>query len=171
MAPIFKLTTKVRTVVDNSATFLKAQKELRSSQVLVGIPAEKAPRTSEEAKGMPINNAALGYIHNYGMPSQNIPARPFLEPGIKNAGSQITNYFGKAGVAALEGNTSGVLKNLTAAGIVAASSVRAKINSGPFEPLKASTLAARHRRGRTGEKPLIDTAQLLRSISFILRKQ
>jgi len=169
--PLIKMTARLQSVVDNSEKFFKATRELEQNQVLVGIPAEKAARDSEEAGGSAINNAALGYIHNYGMPTQNIPARPFLEPGIKDADKPITDHLGKAGEAALSGNPGGVLKNLTAAGIVAASSVKAKINTGPFVPLKPATLAARRRKGRMGEKPLIDTGALRNSISFVVRKK
>lgn len=165
------MTVKIKSVVDHTADFLKATKVLASSQVLVGVPAEKAPRSSAEAKGQPINNAALAYIHNYGIPELNIPARPFLEPGIKNAKDRINGYMGDAAAAAFDGKSERVAKNLTAAGIAATSSVKSKINTGPFQPLRPATLAARRARGRTGTKPLIDTGQLRNSISFVVRKK
>jgi phage gpG-like protein len=169
-----KMKVSVKKVTDNVPKFLKAQKEMRSNQVLVGIPSAKAPRTPDEkekVKEQPINNAALGYIHNYGMPAQNIPARPFMEPGIKDAKGPISNYMGAAAAAALKGNAEGLKKNLIAAGIVAATEIKKKINTGPFVALKPATIAARKRRGRTGTKPLIDTAQLRNAITFVVRSK
>jgi hypothetical protein len=55
------------------------------------------------------------------------------------------------------------------AGLIAESSVRKKINEGPFEPLAPKTLQERKRRGRTGEKPLIDTGQLRNSVTYVIR--
>lgn len=166
--PMFKMTVTVKSVVDNSAALQKSLRKLEQAKVLVGIPAEKAPRDPAESQG-PINNAALGYIHNFGIPSANIPARPFMEPGIIAVKDRIVPYLESAGRAAVTGNANGVEKNLTAAGIVAASGIKSKIDAGPFVPLKPSTIAARKRRGRTGTKPLIDTGQLRNAITFVVR--
>ena len=156
---------------EKMGTITKAMSTLEKNQVLVGIPAEKAPRTAAEAKksGAKINNAAIGYIHNFGMPSKNIPQRQFLEPGIKNADDAISVRMAKAGQGALDGKEEEVLNNMNAVGVIAASSVKSKITAGPFVPLGESTLAARRRRGRTGTKPLIDTGQLRNSISYVIR--
>src|SRR5258708_13943696 len=82
---MLKQNAKIVVGTDRTAAVAMALKLMASMEVLVGIPAEKAPRTSAEAKSQPINNAALGYIHNYGSPTQNIPARPFMEPGITDS--------------------------------------------------------------------------------------
>ena len=86
---MFKMNTKVSVVADNSPAILMAINELKRNEVLVGVPAQKAARNAEEGRGQPINNAALAYIHNYGSPAANIPARPFMEPGIKNGQAAI----------------------------------------------------------------------------------
>lgn len=168
---MMKLTVNVRISRDNSRTLTAAMSTLEQNQVLVGIPAEKAPRTSEEAKaiGAKINNAALGYIHNFGSPAQNIPQRQFLEPGIKDANDGIVVRMIMAAQGALDGRPEQVKNNLNAVGIIASSSVNAKISSNIPPPLAASTLAARRRRGRTGTKTLVDIGQLLKSISYVIR--
>ena len=142
---MFHMSVKVTRSKDRAKDISKAMDELESNQVLVGIPAEKAPRTSAEAKaqGAKINNAALGYIHNFGLPSKNIPQRQFLEPGIHNAEDGISVRMSKAAQGALDGDTGAVQQNMTAVGILASSSVKAKINAGPFAPLDPKTLAAR----------------------------
>lgn len=167
MGKIFKLTAKVSVTSDNTAALLEAIRMLEQDQVLVGVPAAKASR---QATG-PINNAALAYIHNYGSPTQNIPARPFLEPGIKAGETPITEQMQRAGEAALNGDAAEVQKRLNAAGIAATSAVKSKITQGPFAPLSQSTLAARRRRGRFGTRPLIDTGQLRNSINYVVRKR
>jgi hypothetical protein len=115
------------------------------------------------------NNALLGYVHEYGSPAQNIPARPFLHPGINNARAGIERHMKKAAQLALLGKSDEVTGELEKVGLIAMVSVQRKINAGPFEPLKPATLAARRRRGRTGTKPLIDTTQLERSITYVVR--
>src|SRR5258706_15968036 len=106
----------VKTVIDNTASLLAAVKELRSQQVLVGVPAADTEREDEK---QPITNAALAYIHNSGAPEANIPARPFMEPGLKQAQDRITGDLGDAGKAALEGNIPAVNRKLNSAGLVA----------------------------------------------------
>lgn len=152
--------------VDKVKRIARSLSTLPATQVLVGVPSEKAPRE----EGQPITNAELGYIHEFGSPESNIPARPFLFPGIRNATPRFEGYLRQGARAALDGNESGIGRALSAAGQVAASAVQTKITTGPFVPLAAATLAARRARGRTGTKPLIDTGQLRRSITWVLRK-
>jgi len=173
---VFKMTTNIRMVTDHADAFFRGVKLLEKEHVLVGIPAEKAPRNSEEAKGHDISNAALAYIHNFGSPTQNIPPRPFMDPGIMNAKDQITAQMQKAGEAALDGNADGVRKNFEAVGLIAATSVKLKIREGPFQPLRPATIRARQRRA--GKKlasseirPLIDTGQLLASMTYVVREK
>lgn len=166
---MFSIDTKVLIVTDHVAEIEAAIRALAQQQVLVGIPAEKAGRDSE--KGGEINNAALGYIHDRGMPTQNIPARPFLEVGIADADIEINAGMERAAGAALDGDISAVTKNLVAVGIVASTSVKMKIQSGPFVPLKPATIRARQRAGFSGTKPLIRTGQLRNAVTFVLRKR
>ena len=168
---MFHMQVKIVTSKDKLKTITAAMGTLERNQVLVGIPAQNAPRTAAEAKAQDakINNAALGYIHNFGLPSKNIPQRQFLEPGILNASDGISVRMEKAAQGALDGDSTAVKNNLSATGIIATSSVKMKISSNIPPPLAESTLAARRRRGRTGTKTLIDTGQLRNSISFVIR--
>jgi hypothetical protein len=168
---MIRMTTKITKTIDHSADILAAIAQFKKRQVMVGVPAEKAARSAEAANGTPINNAALAFIHNYGMPSLNIPARPFLETGIADVQGKINEKAEKAIGAAFDGNREAVEKGLIAMGIVAVSGVQLKIKSGPFVPLKPATLAARRRRGHSGTKPLIEFGELLRSINFVVRNK
>lgn len=162
---MLKLKAKVRVVADRADEVSKAVRGLTKLQVLVGVPAEKAPRQ----EGTPINNAALAYIHNYGSPVANIPARPFMEPGIKDANAKIAEGMKLAAQASLEGKKEETTKGLVRVGLVAQNSIKRRITTGPFAPLKPGTIAARRRRGRTGTKPLLDTGAMRNSITFVIR--
>lgn len=149
----------------NIKPILAAMKALADTDVLVGIPGEKTQR------GEPITNAAIGYIMENGAPEVNIPARPWLLPGIKSAQKLVVNYFKQAGVAAMDGNTAKVDRVMHAAGIVAADAARRKINSNIPPPLAPRTIAARLARGRTGTKTLVDTGQLRNSVTYVVRNK
>jgi len=136
---------------DEMASFMKALQAMQAKEVLAGFPADETPRqaTPEDTKEgkQPITNAALGYIHNTGMPEQNIPARPFMVEGIESKGDQIANGMEAVGMAALDGNAEAVNQGLHAVGIIAKVGIQTKIVDGPFVPLAESTLKARARMG------------------------
>lgn len=174
--------------VDKLAAVVKSINALTGKDVLVGIPDTTTERKpDEDADQGPMTNATLGYIHEYGSPANNIPARPFLIPGVKDAREDTEKRLKKAAQMALDGNLGGVDAQLSMAGQEARDSVKAKINSGDFIPLADATLRARARRGRKGAaaelasrragnspgtdlaKPLIDTGQLRNSITYVVR--
>lgn len=150
---------------------MKALKSLPHKNVLVGIPSDKSNRKAEVGEKADITNAELGYIHEYGAPEKNIPARPFLIPGVEEVKPQVIKYFKEAGKAAVEGNITQIEKYFHMAGLAAQNTVRAKINNGDFEPLSEVTLRLRRSRGRTGTRPLIDTGQLRNSITYVIRNK
>ncbi len=143
--------------------------KLAGQEVLAGVPRDEAVRTSEEAGEM--NNATLAYIHENGAPAANIPARPFMRPGVEDVKDKVATEFKKAAASAVQGNEAEIDKRMNRAGLIVQSSMRARINEGPPPPLKPGTIAARKRRGRTGTKPLIDTGQLRNSINYVIRKK
>jgi len=166
------------TVRNNLEAVVASMMQLTKIEVLVGIPAPKTDRKDEDG----ITNAELGYIHEHGAPEVNIPSRPFLRPGIVDARQKIEKYFRQAGDAAFASDHERMLRAFSAAGQSAASAAQARIRAGIPPPLKASTVAHRRKRSK-GSKyrrvatrpsqvtPLIDTGQLLRSITYVLRKQ
>lgn len=182
------MTASVIVKVDRLAEVVKSINALTGKDVLVGIPDTMTERKpDEEADHGPMTNATLGYIHEFGSPAANIPARPFLIPGVKDGRKQYENRLKKAAQLALDGNTSGVEAQLSMAGQEARDAVKAKINSGGFEPLADATLRRRAAKGRKGAaaelasrragnapgtdlaKPLIDTGQLRNSITYVVR--
>lgn len=161
-----RINITIKVEKDNVSLFKKALEDLVSQDVLVGVPEEKTRRKSKE-----MTNAQLAYIHDKGSPSQNIPARPFQDPGIMRANDKISERMKQVAKDALEGNWQKVKAGLMAVGLIAQSSIRARINEGIPPPLKPRTIAARKRKGRTGTVPLINTAQLRNAITFVLRRK
>jgi len=143
---------------------------LANTRVLIGIPS--TARRSDSS----IDNATLGYIHEHGSPARNIPARPFLRPGVTTSRPEWERYLQQAAQAAVNGNDSVMDKALNAAGQTAVSAVKLTITSKIPPPLKPATVRGRRRyRGHpataadiAGATPLVDTGQLLNSITYVV---
>ena len=152
-------------------------KSLAGRQVLVGISAATTERDNlsiDPSRGE-ITNAAIGYINEFGDPSLNIPPRPHLVPGVKAALPKIIQLFKQAAQAAAGGDGPKATRALHAAGLVGQAAVVAKIDAGPFEPLKESTLRWRrwHKRFNPNaiitDTPLIETSEYRQHITYVVR--
>ncbi len=158
---------------DELAALAFKVKELSGRDVLVGVPdSDKNQRTIGEPTEM--NNATLAYIHDNGSELAGIPARPFMGPGIKNAKEKLTAEMERVGEVALQKGSSSedVERGLNRVGLIAQASIRKVIKAGVPPPLAESTLYRRKHRKvapRQGEKPLVDTSQLLNSINYVVR--
>lgn len=149
---------------DNAQSILDALKALTNRDVLVGIPESKDARDEGE-----FGNAGIGYINESGSPALNIPPRPHLKPGVKSVEQDFMPHLKAAAQKALEGNAEGAMTSLDRAGTIAANGVKRYITITGFKPLADTTIASRLRRGRTGNKPLIDTGEYRRSITHVVR--
>ncbi len=167
--------------------------EMASLEVLVGFPEDTTDRDddpeNEDANGL--TNAALGYIHDNGAPEANIPARPFMGPGIDRAQPKLEKIAEGMGRSALSSRDSKTIiqQGLHTMGLVAQSSIRGVINEGIDPPLADSTLRARAAKGRKGAeqelenrakgmpagkklaKPLVDTGQLRNAVNYVIRNR
>lgn len=151
-----------RLVVDNLQELQMAISLLADVEVLVGVPEEKTERKDEEDQTL--TNAALAYVHDNGAPEVNIPARPFMIPGINDAKPQLVKALISTARAAAKasqpkkGRTSStkpdvvtaVEKGMHVVGLIAQSAIKSKINEGIPPPLSERTLRARAARGRKG---------------------
>lgn len=154
---------------DNVGKMLAAVKRLTGKRVLVGVPATAAERRQDRDGKEPVNNAMIGYLNEFGSPAQNIPPRPHLVPGVRDAEKQIAKGFQSAGQAALSGDFDKVDAGLVFAGEAAVASVRKHIADVIPPPLSKRTLDARARKGRASETPLIDTGAYNQSIRHVIR--
>lgn len=167
----------VRISIDRLHMLFESVETLTQNEVLVGIPGDVPLRTMPGG-GAPAHplptNATLGYIHEFGSPAANIPARPFLRPGVSGAQEQLGNRLRAGAMAALTfpPDEKIAMTTLMGAGLIAQNAVRRYLNAGVSPPLAAATLLARRSRKiapRKGTKPLIDTGQLRNSITFVIR--
>jgi hypothetical protein len=183
----------VEVTKDNVSKIFKSMAELTGKAVYVGIPEADATRNDDAE----MNNARLGYIHEFGSPLANIPARPFLIPGVNNVEKETGEQLGKAAKAALDGDSKLADQMLNRAGVVVSNEVKRVINSNIPPPLKPRTVRDRYKtRGTKGRRDneilymqligqgmepaaaqdqagiiaLIDTGQLRNSITYVVKK-
>lgn len=160
----------VKITFDKSEELVKTIKYITNQYVVVGIPASNAKRTD----GGEMTNVDLGYIHEFGSPKRNIPARPFLGPGVNEIRPLAIAMLKQAAALELD-HKPGEAKNiLTALGLQAVTSVRNVIDSQAFAPLSERTLQARRNRKPTpflGTQILKVTTEMLRAITFAIRKK
>jgi hypothetical protein len=175
--------------VDNFKKLMQGVEALTGTVVMVGVPDDKAGRREGE-----ITNAGLAYVHDKGAPAARIPARPFMEPGVKNVQKEITDELVKAGKATF-GGAGSVNTYLTRIGIITVRSIKNVISAGIPPPLAPSTIAGRIRRVKGKQRrakidaalaagtpetrlggaeglftPLVVTGQLRNAITYVLRK-
>lgn len=158
-----KVPKNVTVIKDKTAEVAAAIRTLAKTRVMAGVPANKGTRSD------PINNAALMYIHENGAPEANIPARPVIAPAIASITGTVEKNMERAGKLALRGDIPGMTKVYHSTGIVAQNALRKQITSGTFAPLAESTLAKRRAKGHSSVKPLIETGQLRRALTYVIR--
>lgn len=117
-----------------------------------------------------IGNADLLYLHTYGSPVNNIPARPVLEPAISQTevATQIAEHL-KSGMkkAIVGGDAKGAEAEYSRAGMIAQSECRKYIiDSSHFVPNAPMTI---ERKGSS--KPLIDTGSMMNAITYEVREK
>lgn len=172
---------KISSQVDLASKVVNDLIALTKKEVLVGVPEENDPRES----GEPIGNAALAYIHDNGSPVAGIPARPFMEPGIKSVQDRINREFLAIAKAQLNHESEDVIEGrFEKIGLIAQNGIKKAMTEGEgFEPLARSTQLARLRKRKAMRKwsaerreevmsslrPLIDTGELRNSITYIVK--
>lgn len=143
-------------------------KFLRDNYVMVGIPQKKTSR-----KGEPITNAELLYIHTHGSPINNIPARPVVEPALADDRDRLSKMLKKSALLSLEGKEEEAIEQLKLTGMRGQNVARAWFNNpnNNWPPNSPSVEAAKRKKGSTDPKPLIDTGELRKSITYVLVKK
>ena len=176
------------TVKDKTKDFIKSIDSIRGKMVLVGINESDKTRDDDS----PLDNAQLGYIHEFGEPAANIPARPWLVPGVDKVRATCAKILGRGMKESLDGNIQGLDDAMDTAGTVAVSSIKKYIQSKIAPPLAPATLRARaqklltHADKATREAakhaidkgdytgidttPLIDTGNFLSNIKYTIKR-
>lgn len=179
---------------DNVAQVVARMRELANQYLVVGYPDHRPRQDPGEKR---VTNAYLAYVHEFGSPAQNIPARPFIRPGMRRALPEVKERLLAAARAAARGKLHEIDVHLNSAGMVAVSSIKQELRTGAFEPLKPATIANRYRQRMTqsrrasevrymklvrggmdpgeaqaaaGIRPLINSGQLLNGVTYAIRK-
>lgn len=134
----------VKITQDNFASIIRAINSLTQKDVLIGIPDSAPERTDT-----PITNAQIGYVMETGSPAHNVPARPFLVPGVADVQAECAERLKQGATAALDGNEAGAIRALNVAGTIAEQSVKKKIGSNIPPALSPETIRNRHRSRQT----------------------
>lgn len=141
-------------------------KKFKQDAVLVGIPESDAAREADA----PINNPTLLAINEFGSPVNNIPPRPVMAIGIKNAQPEIVAQFKAGAQQALSKGFAALSVAYNRIGIIASNSVKKAINSQEgIDPPSEATLAARESKGFKGTKALIVTGQMRNAITYVVK--
>ncbi len=137
-------------------------KTIAQKRVLVGVPEDHGQRQSGE-----VTNAQLVYLHTHGSPLAGIPARPIIEPAIEAPDNQalITKQLGAAARAALDQQPNATNQHLNQAGMLGSNAAKRWFTDdrNGWAPNSPATIK---RKG--SDRPLIDTAQMRRSITFLV---
>lgn len=177
------------------ASVLGKLQALTKKEVLVGIPQEESKRPGS---GDMVNNAELLYLHTHGVrssamraemqksidtgmkysaahslyvqthgsPAYAIPPRPVLEPAIRDKKEAIGKQIAGASRAAMHGDMSGAERGLELAGMAAQNAARGWFDNpkNKWPPNSARTIKA-----KGSNSPLIDTGEMRKAITYVIR--
>jgi HK97 gp10 family phage protein len=159
---------------------LKVLGKSTDAHVVVGVVKNKKHARStgkgEAKKAQKATNAQIATVHEYG--SKTVPARPFLRPTVDKQKKEVAKIIEKAFKKAIkDGTEKPFLLTLSLVGQKVKDAVFKYITTGPTipPPLSPKTIAARTGKGKRkkkgGPRPLVDTGQMARSITFEVRKK
>jgi hypothetical protein len=180
--------SRTKIINDKREEIKKRLRALNSQTLLVGIPAGNNAREDGT-----ISNSTLAFIHEFGAPEVNIPARPFMFPGIVKSSDEIVKHMKQAVFNAIAGKPGLISDSLNQLGAIVRDKIKAHIRDGIPPPLKAETIENRHRGRKTamrgnekeylkklksgeamelfaGGTPLINTAAMLNAITYVIRR-
>lgn len=162
------MTAKLTVSKDRLDEVLKSIHSLTDQEVVVGFPETTANNTTGPGgkREGDINNPSLAYLHEFGSPANNIPARPFLVPGVATVRDQVAAVLVRGVKKALAGDKNACATALQQAGLVAQGAVQQKIVDGPFVPNAPMTIAL-----KGSSRPLIDTGAMRQAVSYVVRKR
>lgn len=138
------------------AQLRKVLKEMRSVKAEVGIFPE-----AHYPDGTPV--AYVAAIHVFGYPQGNIPVRDFFRPTVEDKKNEWARQVAGAAAGAIQGKVD-FRSGLEAVAAMAAGDISKSLSKLKDPPLSDGTIK---RKGH--DKPLVDSGQLLQSITFKVR--
>jgi hypothetical protein len=145
----------VRVVDRGWSEYMKRMNSCRDVSSRVGYP------TSDEKYGSGPTVVEVAAVHEFGAPKANVPMRAHVrttyDEDVENLARRARIELGK-----VADGTSTAAESISRLGLYHANKIRQKIKQGPFTPLKPSTI-----RRKGSSRPLIDTAQMLQSVTHV----
>lgn len=131
---------------------------LNGSHVLVGFP-QGDPKLQRSEGTM--SNASLAAIHNYGSPEQHIPPRPFMNEAMEDSeNKRKVKILMLGGLRRVLVGRESIRGMLGKTGEFMVGAIKDSIRNGEWTPNKPRTIAV-----KGSSRPLIDTAQMMNSVS------
>lgn len=157
---------EVTASLDKFARNAKAIDFMRNNEVYIGIQQDETTR-----KGEPVTNAELLFIHTNGSPARNIPARPVIEPAIEDDGDRLSQMMKKAAQHVFAGEEEQALAQLKKTGMRGQNVSRAWFTNDKngWPPNAPSVAEEKRKKGATDPRPLIDTGELRKSITYFVK--
>lgn len=152
----------------NFQRMMNTLNKMMENEVYVGIADDT---TEREADDTGITNAELLFIHTNGSPVNNIPARPVIEPAIYNDKDRLADMMKKAAQLFMEGRDEEAIKQLQRVGMRGQNVSRQWFvdEKNGWPPNAPAVREAKIRKGSTDPKPLIDTGELRKSITYFVK--
>lgn len=157
---------EVEVTFDNYKKVMKGLDFLEKSGVYVGIPESETSRPDDKT----VTNAELLFIHTNGSPVNNVPARPVIEPALEKDSDRLSKMMEKVVLSALENDFEKAEKNLKLTGMRGQNVSRAWFTDpeNKWPPNSPSVERAKRKKGSTNPRPLIDTGELRKSITYVV---
>ena len=148
---------------DNSlfVAYERNLQQFKDSVVKAGILAKDGSNNHSEG----ITVFQIGMIHEFGAPEKNIPRRSFIRVPIENNIKDITKLIENNHKLVSENSMSAKVA-LDRIGLKAQNTIKKSFRDNDW---KANSRATVKRKGSS--RPLIDTGQLIGSISYIVEKE
>ena len=149
---------------DNSLfiAYEKNLKQFRNSVVKAGVLMKDGNQKHDESS---LTVFQIGMIHEFGVPEKNIPRRSFIRVPIENAMKDLVNLI-ETNHKKVEDNSMSAKVALDRLGIQAQNIIKQSFRNNDWKPLNPKTIK---RKGSS--TPLIDTGQLIGSISYIVENE
>lgn len=141
---------------------LAAVNDLDDSYVKVGVLAETGDSEHGEGESGDITILELAAIHEFGSPAAGVPERSFIRRTFQNSEDWLPQFQSKLAKAVIQGKISHE-RALEILGKKCVDEVKNTITEGEGvpPPLEQSTIDA-----KGSSRPLVDTGQLVNSISY-----
>ena len=158
---------KIKEETNNVSKQFEAIEFTKNNSVYVGVQQKDTTREGDD-----VTNPELLFIHTNGSPARNIPARPVIEPAIHNDRERLGNMMKKAAEYVLDGEYSEALRQLELVGMRGQKVARDWFYNpeNHWEPNVPSVIAEKLKKGSDDPKPLIDTNELHKSITYFVKK-